>query len=165
MLMYQKIMFDSYYCIKTVKHFVTWKFRRKCFEKFFFPLPIMAQKVMLPTNVLQMPLPGQMIASFWRYKSTFATVHVTDDDIKFCEGHGMIIRKTAKPCINSTWIALLIHGFVQVKTWLLIACNTAFYPIIANKIHKSLLISTCNLMRQAVTQILKFIGLWQCLVH
>ena len=35
-----------------------------------------------------------------------------------------------KPCINSTLIAWLIHGFLPVKTWLLIACNTAFNAII-----------------------------------
>ena len=55
------------------------------------------------------------------------TMHVTDDDVSFCDGPGMLIRKNAKPYINSTWIALLIHGFVPVKTWLLIACDTAFY--------------------------------------
>ena len=42
----------------------------------------------------------------------------------------MLICKTAKPCINSRWIALLIHGFMPVKTWLSIACDTAFYAII-----------------------------------
>ena len=46
---------------------------------------------------------------------------------------------TALECIqlkqvyNSTWIALLKHGFVLVKTWLLIACGTGFYAIIAHK--------------------------------
>ena len=59
-----------------------------------------------------------------------ATVHFTDDDVSFYYGPGMFIRKTAKPCINSAWIALLIHGFVLVKTLLLIACDTAFYAII-----------------------------------
>ena len=59
-----------------------------------------------------------------------ATVHVTDDDVGFCDGPGMIILKIAKPCINSTWIALLIHGFVPIKTWPLTVCDTAFYTII-----------------------------------
>ena len=40
------------------------------------------------------------------------------------------IYKVQKTCINSTWIAWLIHGFLPVKTWLLIACGTAFYAII-----------------------------------
>ena len=38
----------------------------------------------------------------------------------------MFIRQTAKLRINSMCIALLIHGFVPVKTWLLIACDTDF---------------------------------------
>ena len=60
-----------------------------------------------------------------------ATMHFTDDDVCFYDGPGMLIHKTAKPCMNSTWIAfkLLIHEFVPVKTWLLIACDTGFYAI------------------------------------
>ena len=54
-------------------------------------------------------------------------MHVADDDVRFCDGPGKIIRKTAKPYINSARIALLIHGFVLVKTWLVIAHDTAFY--------------------------------------
>ena len=57
-------------------------------------------------------------------------MHVSDDDISFCDGPGMLIRKTIQPCINGTRIALLIHGFVPVKTWLLIGCGKAFYAII-----------------------------------
>ena len=54
--------------------------------------------------------------------------YVTDYDVSFCDGPEMLILKTAKPCINSTWIALfLIHPFLRVKTWLLKACDTAFY--------------------------------------
>ena len=96
----------------------------------FFRVPIMAQKSMLPANVLKMPLPGQRLMSSWRHKITFSTVCVTDDDVSFCDGLGMLICKTAKPYINSTKISLLIHGFVPVKTWLLIACDAAFYAII-----------------------------------
>ena len=58
--------------------------------------------------------------------NVIATVHFTDDGVSFYDGPGMLIRKTVMPCINSTWIALLIHGFVPVKTWLLIACDTIF---------------------------------------
>ena len=43
---------------------------------------------------------------------------------------GMRICKVQKPCINSTWIAWLMHGFLPVKTWFIIACGTAFYAII-----------------------------------
>ena len=104
----QKNMFDHYYCIK--KNFIAWKLWRKCFEKFFFPVPIMARKGTLPVNVLKTPLPGQRLMSSWRHQISFATVHVTDD-ISFCDSLGMLIHKTAKPCINSRWIAWwLKHG-------------------------------------------------------
>ena len=66
--------------------------------------------------------------------NVISTVHFTDDDVNFYDGPGMLIRKTAKSCINSTWITLLIHGFVPVKTWLLIACDTAFYAIMTDGI-------------------------------
>ena len=62
--------------------------------------------------------------------NVIATVHFTDGDVSFYDGPWMFIPKTAKPYINSTLIALLIHGFVLVKTWLLIACFTAFYAVI-----------------------------------
>ena len=45
MLMYQRSMFDRYYCIKK-----TWILWRKCFEKFFFPVPIMTRKVICFEN-------------------------------------------------------------------------------------------------------------------
>ena len=66
----------------------------------------------------------------WRHVFTFATVHVTDADVTFWDGPGMLTVKAAKQVYNSTWIALLKHGFVLVKTWLLIACGTGFYAII-----------------------------------
>ena len=52
------------------------------------------------------------------------TLLMSDDDVRFYDGPGMLIRKTAKLCINSTCIVLLRHGFVLVKTWRLIMCNT-----------------------------------------
>ena len=61
----------------------------------------MVQKGMLLANILKMPLPGQ-ITSCGRHKITFATMHVTDGDFRFCDGPGMLICKTAKPSINST---------------------------------------------------------------
>ena len=39
---------------------------------------------------------------------------------EFCEGPRMPICKVKKLCINSMWIALLIH--ILLLTWLLIAC-------------------------------------------
>ena len=90
-------------------------FGKKCFEKFFFPEPIIALKCTLPVKVLKTLLPGRRLTSSWRHGITFATMHITDDDVSFCDGPGMLIRKTVKPYINSTWFALLIHGFVPVK--------------------------------------------------
>ena len=60
MLMNLKVMFDRYYCIK---HFVTRKIWRKCFEKFVFHVPVMARKGTLPAIVLTRPLLGQLITS------------------------------------------------------------------------------------------------------
>ena len=80
-------------------------------------------------NILKMLLPGQRLMSSWRHEITFVTVHMTEDDVSFCDRLGMLIRKTAKLCINSTWITLLIHRFVPVNTWLLIACGTGFYAV------------------------------------
>ena len=71
---------------------------------------------------------------YQRHVFTFATVHAIDSDITFYDGPGMHTVKAAKQVYNSTWIALLKHGFVLVKTWLLIACGTGFYAII--KINK-----------------------------
>ena len=92
----------------------------------FFHVPVLAQKGMLPANILKMPLLGQRLRSYWHHEITFATVHITDD-VSFCDDPGILIHKTAKPCINSMWMALLIHGFVPVNTWLLIAYDTDFY--------------------------------------
>ena len=50
--------------------------------------------------------------------NVIATVHVTDDNVSFYDDPRMLIHKTAKLCINRMWIALLIRGFVLVKTWL-----------------------------------------------
>ena len=50
----------------------------------------------------------------WAKTNVIAAVHFTDHgDVSFYDAPGMLI---AKPCINSTRIASLIHGFVLVKT-------------------------------------------------
>ena len=84
--MYQKSIFDRYYCIK--HFFFARKLWRNCFKKFFLPVPIMARKTMLPANVLKMLLPGQKT-------NVIATVHFTDDDVSFYDSPGMLIHKTA----------------------------------------------------------------------
>ena len=74
---------------------------------------------------------------YQRHVFTFATLHASDADVTY-DGPGMhtITCKAAKQVYNSTWIALLKHGFVLVKTWLLIACGTGFYAIISLNIFK-----------------------------
>ena len=42
----------------------------------------------------------------------------------------MMAIKAEKQVYNSTWIALLKHGFMLVKAWLLIASGTGFYAMI-----------------------------------
>ena len=114
-LMYQKSMFDRYYCIKT---FSRSKTLEKMFRKsLFLVYSTLALKGTLPENVLKTLLLGQRLKSCCHHEITFASVY----DVSFCVGSGMLIRKTAKRCINSTWIALLKHGLVPVKTWLLTA--------------------------------------------
>ena len=92
------------------------------FHKALFTCTYNGAENTLPANVLKTPAKFNVIA----------TVHFTDDDVSFNDDFGMLIRKTAKLGINSMWLALLIHGFVLVKTWLLIAYDTDFYAIICN---------------------------------
>ena len=61
MLMYQKSMFDRYYCIKT---FSRSKTLEKMLQKvFFFVYSTLALKGTLPANVLETPLPRQRLTS------------------------------------------------------------------------------------------------------
>ena len=50
----------------------------------------MVRNVMLSVYILKTPLPGQMM-----HEITFATVHATDADVRFCEGSKMLVSKTA----------------------------------------------------------------------
>ena len=63
----------------------------------------------------------------------------------------MCICKVQKPCINSTWIAKLIHGFLSIKTWLLKAWDMAFYAIIKVKMSLHLHPHSTLCMRAANT--------------
>ena len=55
------------------------------------------------------------------------SVHVTDADATFFGGPGMLTMKIAKQVYNSTRMALLKHGFVPVKTWLLLLYGTGMH--------------------------------------
>ena len=60
MLVYQKTMFDRYYCIKSFCHLKTLE---KRFEKFIFSITIMARKSMKDSYVYKMPVPGKSLTS------------------------------------------------------------------------------------------------------
>ena len=78
----------------------TQKCWRKCFKQFLFPVPIMSLKSIIQANSLKMLLPGQMITSFWCHEITFAAVHITDDDIRFCNSPRMfVIEVKPQSCV------------------------------------------------------------------
>ena len=80
--------------------------------------------------ILKTPFPGRIPTSCWRHVFTFASVHASDADVTFDDGLGMHTVKAAKQVYNSTWMALLKHGIVLIKTWLFIAFGTGFCAII-----------------------------------
>ena len=126
MLVYQKTMFDRYYCIKSFCHLKTLV---KHFERFIFLLLYWRTK-------------AWRIRRFWKW--LFQSKDLCHPNVTnlvhfyacYCWWRQFLWRprmctcKVQKLCINSTWIAWLIHGFLPVKTWLLIACDSAFYAII-----------------------------------
>ena len=75
MLMYQKSMFDRYYCIK---HFFRSKTLEKLLQTILFTCTYNGAEKHVSANVLKTSLPGQ---------SVIATVHFTDDDIICYDGH------------------------------------------------------------------------------
>ena len=86
-------MVGRYYCIKAFCHLKTFEERLR---KVLLFCSYNGAEDTLPGNFLKTPLPGQIITSIWRHEITFATVHITDDDVKFCDGPGIFIHKTAK---------------------------------------------------------------------
>ena len=58
-------------------------------------------------------------------------MHVTVDDVNFCDGQECVYVKY-KSRASTARELLDYYKFLQVhvKTWLLIACDTAFYAII-----------------------------------
>ena len=60
----------------------------KIFQKVLFSC---TYKGMLPSAA------SSQMTSLGSHKIMFATVHVTDDDVRFCDGPGMHMRKTTNP--------------------------------------------------------------------
>ena len=95
MLMYLKSMFDRYYCIKLFFFFFfARKLWRKCSKVLFIYTYNGTEKHVTCERF-------ENTASRTK-TNVIATVHFTDDDVSFYDGPGMLIRKTAKPCINCT---------------------------------------------------------------
>ena len=113
--------FDRYYCLQ---HF----FRSNTLEK-------LLQNVLFTCtyNVVEKHVTCENDASMAKTNVTATVMTSVFNWLwrQFYDGPVMLIRKTAKPCINSTLIALLIHGFVLVKTWLLVRhsflCNNRIW--------------------------------------
>ena len=131
MLMYKTIMFDCYYWIKTQCDARKLEnFEETALVKLRFPSLKCHGKDKFTACIFKMPLPGWRLMSSWHHSFTFATVHVTDADVTFVTALECLV-KTAKQVYNSMWIALLKHGFVLVKTWLLLLCSSGFYALIS----------------------------------
>ena len=90
--MYQKSMFDHYYCIKKF-------FRSKTLEKLLQNVLFTCTNIGAEKHITCECFEN---AASRAKTNVIATVHFTDDDVSFYDGPGMLIRKTAKPCINST---------------------------------------------------------------
>ena len=104
-LMHWKTMFDRYYCIKTenisyISHY---------FLHILFHLFTDVARTLFPRTML-------VLGQDSTHLMTAAILWPRHDHIESCVA-----------CINSAWIALLIHGFSPVNAWLLITCHTALY--------------------------------------
>ena len=96
MLMYQKSMFDRYYCIK---HFFHLKPSENCFRKFFLPIPIVVRKSMLPANVLKTLLPGQRLtSSLLCTLLTMTSVFITAPECLFVKPQSHALKALELPC-------------------------------------------------------------------
>ena len=131
-------MLDRYYCIKSFSHLKTLE---KMLRKVHFCITIMARK-------------AWRIRRFWKHLFQSNDLrHSNVTKVRCFYAHycwwrqvllhpRMRIYRVQKPSIDSTWIAWLIHGILSVKTWLLIACDMAFYTIISSLSHNWTLTSS-----------------------
>ena len=92
MLMYQKSMFDRYSCIKT---FISLENFGEIASESLFTCTYNGAERHVTCKRFEN-------AASRAKTNVIATVHFTDDDVRFYDGPGMLIRKTTKPCINST---------------------------------------------------------------
>ena len=124
-VVYQKTMFDRYYWIKSFCHLKIWNNAWKSSFLYYFN-GVQKHEGSIGFDKACSRAKTCIILSSLNYVQVCALCWYS----QFLWRPRMRICKVQKPCINSTWIAWLIHGFLPVKTWLLIACNMAFYAII-----------------------------------
>ena len=101
MLMYRKSMFDRYYCIKTFSRSTT--------------LEKMPRKVLFSSTILD-HTDAERYVTCERFKNAASKANVDVTELRlllctllmmtsvfffFCDGPGILIRKTAKPCVHS----------------------------------------------------------------
>ena len=118
MLVYQKTMFDCYYCIKSF-----------CFLNLFGKT--------LKSSIFVLPIIPQTYEGFVGFKNacsrakTYAILTLLNyvHDLVRMRIH-ISSKKASTACELPDKYMGLFHGFVLVKAWLLIACDTAFYAII-----------------------------------
>ena len=132
-------MFDRYYC---KSHFVTWKLWKSASKNYFLYYYNGAKKhetFIGFENICSRATTYFILTSLdyinFCFKATTYVILTSLDYINFyaryCWWRQILVRprmcicKVQKPCINSQWIAWLIHGFLAVET-----CDTAFYAII-----------------------------------
>ena len=126
MLMYQKSMFDHYYCIKCFFFFFFFFFRLKTLEKL---LQIVLFACTYNGAEKHVTCEHFENAASRAKTNIIASVHFIDDDVSFCDSPGMLIRNTAKPCIN-TWICAvnsMRHSFL---------CNNNFSCVLPQSCSK-----------------------------
>ena len=106
MLIHWKTMFDRYYCIKS---------ENICYISRYFLHYFLSPFHRCLANAISTD-----------YARSRAGQYTSRDGSNFVA----LIQAYWKPCINSAWIVLLIHGFSPVNARLLIMCGIAFYAII-----------------------------------
>ena len=110
MLMDWKTMFDRYYCIKT---------ENICYISRYFLHYFVSPFHRCRANAIS--------TDYTRSGAGQYASRIGSNSVATVRAYWKL--RSREPCINSAWIALLIHGFSPVNARLLITCDTAFYAI------------------------------------
>ena len=91
-------MFDRYYCIKA---FFRLKTLEKLLQKVLFSCTYNGAEKHVTCECFENASSGAKTNVIATVHFTYDDVSVSDDDVSVCDGPGMLIHKTAKPCFNS----------------------------------------------------------------